>query len=272
MKINRYLIIFFVALTTMFVSCEEYEDSVEPSPTVADSNPAVRFLDENETYFEIPSSVTSIELTVIRSGGKTAIEVPVNVIENTESAFDVPSTLSFPAGKDTVTLSLPIKDGAPLGAEISISLSFGEDFVNPYKAEYGAYHGKVTILNWKPYANGTYQSAFFGDSWEQVLFHAENTNRYRFFDLYTKGIHFNFLWDEGKAIIPQYSTDADGAYLFTSGYVHPTYGMVTFHVDGSTDNTFYDSETGNLQIHGEWTVEAGSFGPTNEVYHITEKY
>lgn len=273
MKISRFLIIFFVAATTMLVSCEEFEDTVEPSPTVSDDNPAVRFAAENSAVFEIPSTVTAIDLTVIRSGKGSAIEVPVTVIENTENAFDVPATLSFPAGEDTVTFTLPITDNAPVGVDLSIAVKFGDEFVNPYKSEYGEYYGTVTILNWQPFANGTYQSAIFdGASWEQVLHKAENTNRYRFFDLYAVGTHFNFKWDGGEAIIPEYGTDADGYYIYMPGVIHPTYGEMTVLVDGSTTYTFYDAEGDFFQIEGNWTVAAGSFGWLDDYYFITERY
>jgi len=272
MKISRFLIIFFVAVTTMLVSCEEYEDTVEPSPTVSDDNPAVRFADDNSTFFEIPSTVTAIDLTVIRSGSGSAIEVPVTVIENTENAFDVPATLSFPAGEDTVTFSLPISDNAPVGVDLAISVKFGDEFANPYKTEYAEYYGTVSILNWQPYAKGTYASAFFGASWEQELYNAENTDKYRFFDLYAVGTHFNFLWDGGEAITPEYDTNADGYYIFKPGYIHPSYGEVTVLVDGNTNYTFYDEAGDYFQIEGNWTVSAGSFGWLDDFYYITERY
>lgn len=273
MKINKLILAIFIAASTVFVACEKYEDTVTPGPAVAEGNPAIRFAGENITEYELEPSVTSIELTVIRNGSESAIEVPITVIENTANSFDVPATLSFPAGEDTVTLVLPIiTANAPLGDLIKIAIEFGDEFSNPYKIEYSQFYGEVTILNWQPFATGTYYSQIFDSSWEQVLYRAQGTNKYRFFDLYATGYHFTFVWTGGVAITPVGAKDASGYYIFMPGVPHPTYGEITVHVDSDKAYTFYDAETDAFQFEGKWTVSAGSLGWKDDTYTITERY
>jgi hypothetical protein len=271
MKINKLLIIISLVVTAFIVSCEDYEDKVVPSPTVSEDSPAVRFAADNITEYELEPSITDIKVTVIRNGSESAIEVPIIVIENTKNSFDVPATLSFPAGQDTVILSLPINsDNAPLGEEIILGVKFGEEYSNPYLSQYNSFYGKITILNWQLYATGTYTSAIYGNAtWEQELYKAQGTEKYRFFDLYAEGYNFNFSWDGGEAITPEGELDADGYYIFMPGISHPTYGEMTVHVDSDPAYTFYDEEGAYFQIEGKWTVAAGSLGWKDDYFEIT---
>lgn len=272
MKINKLLLALFIVVATMFVACEEYVDTEVQSPTVSQDNPGVRFAALNKTQYELELTVNAIELMVIRNGSESAIEVPIKVLENTANSFDVPASVSFPAGQDTVMLALPINhDNAPLGEPIIITITFEDS--NPYLVEYSTFYGQVAILDWQPYAIGTYTSQFFEEGWEQVLFRALNTDKYRFFDLYFPGFHFNFTWVEGEqSLIPIGDLDADGYYIFMPGYVHPSYGDVTVRIDANKTYTFYDAENELFQFEGKWTVDAGSFGWFDEIYTISEKY
>ena len=273
MKINKLILAIFIATATLFVACEEFVDTEVVSPAVSDGNAAVRFADDNITAYELEPTVADIKLTVIRTGSSSAIEVPIVVIENTENSFDVPASLSFPAGKDTVVLTLPInKTNAPLGDEITIAIQFGVAFSNPYMAEYNSFYGKVTILNWQPFATGSYYAAFFPATLERVLHRAQGTNKYRFFNLFAEGYHLDFVWAGAKALTFSYAKDANGYHIFHTGYVHPTYGPVRAHIDGAVAYTFYDAASDSFTMDAQWRVDAGSFGWKTDVFTITTRH
>lgn len=273
MKINKFIIAIFIASAAMFVACEDFVDTEVISPIVSEGNPAVRFFNGNITEYELEPTVDDIKLTVIRTGSGSAIEVPINIIENTDNSFDVPAKFSFAAGQDTAVLSLPInKENAPLGVEITIAIQFGEEFSNPYMIEHNSFYGKVTILNWQPYATGSYYSEFFDVAWEQVLHRAQGTDKYRFFDLYSTGVHLNFEWTGDNSLEFKYPKDANGYYIFVTGYVHATYGPVNAHIDSDPAYTFYDEDNDYFQIEAQWRVEAGSFGWLDDIYQISERF
>ncbi|MGQ7868044.1 hypothetical protein [Sunxiuqinia sp. sy24] len=137
MKINKLYFAFLVLLTATMVACSEYEDTVEPSPVVAAGNPAVRFYSDNSTLFEFESTDEfSFNLTVVRDNKETAIEVPISEIADTANIFNVPETLAFPAGVDTVSLTITLDDNTPLGKTCGLEIQFDEQFTNPYKVEY----------------------------------------------------------------------------------------------------------------------------------------
>lgn len=272
MKISRLYITIIIA-TLFFVACDEYEDTVVPSPTVAADNPAARFVSTNATSYELdPAADLSFSLTVVRDNGSNAIEVPVNVITNTENGFVIPSSVSFAAGEDTTTLTIEMSESAPTGQALDFAIAFGEDYVNPYKSEYGSFYGEVSILVWVKYAVGTFESAFFEQSWTQELYNAEGTNKYRFYDLYVPGYNFDFTWDGDEELVPSYDTDGDGYYIFATGYNHPSYGPVTMHIDNNTDWTYYNEESDLFVINASWRVSAGAFGWLDDFYTITERF
>lgn len=148
MKINKLYIAFLILITATMVACEEYTDTVEPSPTVSADNPGVRFYSENLSEFELEPDELSFSLTVIRDKGTGAIEVPLAVVADTAGIFDVPSSISFPASVDTVSITIAANENATkdlsYGLEIEID---DEQYTNPYKSEYPSFK---TVVYLKP--------------------------------------------------------------------------------------------------------------------------
>lgn len=260
MKINRFLIIFFVAVTTMLVSCEEYEDSVEPSPAVSADMNVVTFPAGNTSNFEFSPLDTEFDITVSRTNTSGALEVPLTVLSNTDDSFTVPSSVSFAAGEETATITITINyDNAPLGQELELALKVDDAYYNPYKEEYGKYYASVKILEWQKYANGTYESGVFGVLGQVDLYKLKDENKYRIFDVYADGHHLTFGW-EGEASLtwPDYSTDADGYYVWETGAYVDGYGYFWVALDASPSYTFYDAGTSTFQIEGYWTATDNS--------------
>ncbi|WP_430971780.1 hypothetical protein [Sunxiuqinia rutila] len=134
---NKLYIAFSLLLSVTMMACSEYEDTVDPSPVVAEGNPAVRFYSENSMLFKFEhTDELSLDLTVIRENKEEAIEVPITEVADTANIFNVPETLTFPAGEDTVSLTITLDDNAPLGVTCGLEIQFDEQYTNPYKVEY----------------------------------------------------------------------------------------------------------------------------------------
>ena len=161
---------------------------------------------DNETRFELVPTDANFTLTVKRSVGGSALQVPVTVVVNTENSFIVPESVAFASGETTAELTISMTPNAPTAVPLALELSFGDENVDPYLVEYGRYFGEVSILNWQVYAIGTFTSGYFGTSWEQELYRAEDTDRYRFYDLFAAGYNYEFEWEEGEEEITPYGT------------------------------------------------------------------
>lgn len=274
MKINRFLTaLSFIVVLTM-VACSDYADTEILSPTVAGDNPSVRFIAENQTSFELePGDNASFTITVKRSSGSTALNAPLQVDVNTDNSFIVPDKVTFAAGENTADLVIAMSPSAPTGVPLTLELSFNKDYVNPYLVEYGSYKGEVSLLKWVKYATGTYTAGFFESSWEQDLFRAEGTNKYRFYDLFSEGFNYEFKWEQGKAAVSPGGTPNSSGYLVQeSGYVHATYGMVSTATDPDPAYSNYNVENETFAFDRQWRVAAGSFGWFTDTYKITQKY
>jgi len=274
MKIYRLLtaLSFIVALT--MVSCSEYVDTESLSPTVSGDNPAVRFIEGNQTSFELePGDNASFTLTVKRSNSSAALDAPLHVDVNTENSFIVPDKVTFAAGENTANLVIAMSPSAPTGVPLNLELSFEADYVNPYLVEYGSYKGEVSLLKWVKYSTGIYTAGFFKDSWEQDLYRAEGTNKYRFYDLFVQGYNYEFLWVQGKvAVTPAGTPNSSGYLVQESGYVHSSYGMVSTATDPDPAYTNYNAANEVFSFDRQWRVAAGSFGWFTDTYKITQKY
>ena len=147
---SKILFYTFAVTLFMFAACSEDEITREPSPTVSAGNLAVRFASDNNIEFELdPANELSFTLTVIRDNATAAAEVPITVITNTENSFIFPSTVSFPAGEDTVVITITMSASAPTGQVLPFEIAFeGDDYVNPYKMEYSMLYGEVSIVKW----------------------------------------------------------------------------------------------------------------------------
>lgn len=275
MKINRFLIIIFVAVTTLLVSCEEYEDTVVPGAAVADDFPSVRFLSTNPAVYEFdPTGIEDITVTVIRSYSSGALEVPIIVVDSltTEGVFTIPSTVSFADGEDTVAIPVAIDPDAANAADgdPEFVIQIPEEYVNGYKAEIGELHTTIAIVVWVKYAAGDYYSALFDSSWPQDLYTVEGTNKFRFYELYTPGgnpLSFTLEGDNGDEVL----FSADGYMFWDSGFTYGSYGLMTVYWD-SAPYSYYDADAGLFQFEGFFYLGSSGYGWQDDIFTITSKY
>jgi hypothetical protein len=197
MKYYSKLFAFFVTLSILLLgACSDYEDTVTPSPTVQEGNPALRFASNNDVFEVDPAGDLSISVTVMRDNGVAAGDYPIEVVTNTENSFIVPSSVSFAAGAETVVLKIGISPSAPTGVDLSLEITFPDEFVNPYKVNYANYHATTSVVLWE--SLGICQ---FSDSWtlysvsEVELFYSPDKKQYRFTNPYTEELLLEAEWE-----------------------------------------------------------------------------
>ncbi|MCY1634802.1 hypothetical protein [Marinifilum sp. D737] len=155
MKINNIYITALLLIAALFVGCDEYEDTVEASPSV-EGTKAIRFADENPTDVKVYLAIdNTFSLTIKRDDVSSALDVPVKVITNEENMFSIPANVSFAAGENTAELSIVLSPGSVIDQAYDIELEFADEYyTNPYKVEIPTYSGQVTQIYYCPLDNG----------------------------------------------------------------------------------------------------------------------
>ncbi len=257
------------AMIWLLVACSEDYPERTPSPEVDPNCIGVYFPKPIESV-EVELEVTSLSVTIARLDSTDPADVPLTVVQNDSNIYRVPDSVHFAANQSKATVQVSFPE-AKIAVYYTLELKVeGKAFVNPYKNS-PSYSLTLAKLKWEKFASGIFTSKFFGASWPQDLYHAINTNRYRFFDLWITSYHYDFYWETDQSTItPAGTLDSEtGLYIQPSGYVDPTYGMIMTNTSPSESLTFYDPEKTLFTFTIEWTVDAGSFGSTAETYQIT---
>jgi hypothetical protein len=250
MKINKLLIAFSILVATAMVACSEYEDTVEPSPTVSADNPAVRFYSGNPELFELDPDGLSFSLLVVRDKGTGSIDVPITEVSDTADVFNVPGTISFPSGTDTVAMEITVDPSAPYIDPIGLEVAVGDDqYTNPYKAEYPSFATAVAIeppclLN-EVFLNLVFDGYASECTWE--LTDDEGTV-----------IASGGPWEDGTASAEAEFCLDDGTYTFTiydaygDGLSYPENGSATITSNGEQlvyiEGDFGESDSGTFTL------------------------
>ena len=145
--------------------------------------------------------------------------------------------------------------GATSKYEITLTLT-NEEQLSPSKVN------TITVvvgrkLTWKNIGVGVYTSEIFGDSWDQPVEKAEEGNVYRLPDCIFEGYPIIFsLSDDGQSLA--------GWDKQAIGYVHPTYGMMSF-------KAVEMERVGNtLSFHVFGLVDLGTLAEGIEVLELPE--
>lgn len=201
MKVNKIYILIWVVAAIFMVSCEEYEDTVEPGPAVSADNPGVRFSAMNNDVYEVTQEGLTFTLTVNRDSSSTgAIEVPIAVVSDTSDVFTVPASVSFAANEFSTTINISITDAASKGVYYGIEIACDEQFVNPYKSEYSSYFGEIAISVYENLGTAQFYDSFsFYSVAEVSLEHnTVQTDMYRVSFPYSEGILVEAEWRDDE--------------------------------------------------------------------------
>lgn len=230
MKINKLIIAFSILVATAMVGCSEYEDTVEPSPTVSADNPAVRFYSGNPESFEVNPEVLSFSIMVVRDNGTGNIEVPISEVADTADIFNVPGSISFPSGTDTVELEITIDPSTPIEKPFGLEVAVGdEQYINPYKAEYPSFATNVSVV----------PSCLFNEVYLDLIFDGYASEcTWDLVDDSGTVIASGGPWEDGTASAEAEFCLEDGTYTFTiydaygDGLSYPENGSATITSNG----------------------------------------
>ena len=263
LKLN-YMALF--AVLALFSACTEEDDYTPAQPSAVEETEYF-FNREQATSAILPLSaseyVVVLERVLVDSAevGAVTLELDVNADKN---VFTVPESVTFEAGAKTAEIVIAINENMEAFKDYAVEISLPEEVINPYKMDnYSIFTLKLLKEDYAPFALGTYTSWFFEQSWDAVLEYSPMLDLYRFKDCWVKG-DVTFTCDRETMKFEM------TAAQFESGYVHPSYGMVTAKVLAA--NNGFDAETNTFYFAYQFIVSAGSFGADYDTFEIKEVY
>ncbi|MFA6580294.1 MAG: hypothetical protein WCS79_00660 [Paludibacter sp.] len=270
-KIKNVLIACFTTL--LFTACTA--DIVrDPSPVTNPNSTNVYFGISNTNSPVLSIDQTSFKVAIGRKVTDKAQTVALTAGNVYGDKFQIPATVTFAAGEDSVDIEIVVKD-LELMKKYHISISIDQEQTLPYAIQTVLPRLELSVIkeDFAPYANGTYTSAFFEANWPQTLEYSPSTKLYRFKDCWATGYNVTFKWDEaakpGEVNIIG-TTNSAGTYIYLqTGYIDATYGMVSAYYP-TADINYYNSNTKTFTFPIKWYVSAGSFGVYADTYLITQ--
>lgn len=231
------------------------------------NGPNVYFSNYNTPEVVLASDATEFEVALLRSDAKDALTVPLKGVCTIDGIFDVPESVEFPSGVDSVNVKITVLDKVEMFKNYSLTLSVPEEYTHQYALQdgYPACAIKVIKEDFVSYANGIFCDGFWTDqAWNAVLQYSPLLEIYRIQDPWGQGgDDFTFAWDGDSEKVTM------GAAKYATGLVYSSYGAITANV--LKDYTgYYHFEAGELelmqsacdafQLCFKWTVTAGSLG------------
>jgi hypothetical protein len=258
-KLIKFLSV--VGCAALAAACSDEFPKRETSPVGNENSMQVYFpAATNKAYHELETADDHVTIYMAREKSDEAAEIPLTVLRNDNNVFDVPATVGFGQGEAEIAVDIPFS-GEEVATNYTLEIKIdGNAYVNPYKEANGVAHLAITIvkLQWEPFASGTFTSNFVTDVvigmsgiFPCVLHKAVGTNKYRFFELYKPGYHFNFEWEDGEKNIAISPTDVSvkasgNVYYgqFTGHDMGDEYGYAKLYAYASTDPevTYYEAE------------------------------
>ena len=255
-RMKKIKILFLLPVALLMASCSE-DTGMNTYPARGDE----AFFDDTEYGYTVSADMENaytIEVLRANKSGKASVGVTVSVADKAlDGVFTAPASVEFADGDIASSVKISFdRSKLTIGAENEITVNLQSETDLPYATEC-----KLVVVRdytWKEYKKGTYASGIlaklFGQatSWEQTMEVAEEKpNLYRLKDWYhnagTKfsksGADLTFLWDGGTSSEVSFTVpaDKDGGVSFSTGWYHPSYGLVSMYID--TESAKYDSES-----------------------------
>lgn len=275
MKLNKFLIL-FAGIALMFTACQKDVER-EPSPAFPEEVAAIFFPSPDERGAEVDPSagIYSSVVTIARRDSVGELTVALKVIENTDSIFVVPASVTFADQQKEVEFEISFV-GAQDGVSYSLVIEADASQVNPYLEGSAFYQYSVTPIKWIPAEkpaifDGWVFAAFYGIPeafWYVPFEYAElggGAMRYRFKNAYASaptavdewGIYNGFPfndpgdWDDTQDWFTIINVDSKGAAEISSHQIGVdwTYGNIEI---GMTCNF-----TGDFDTYGFGEFEDG---------------
>ena len=253
---KKIKILFFLPVVLFMASCSE-DTGMNTYPARGDE----AFFDDTEYGYTVSADMENaytIEVLRANKSGKASVGVTISVADKAlDGVFTAPASVECADGDIASSVKISFdRSKLTIGKENEITVNLQSETDLPYATEC-----KLVVVRdytWKEYKKGTYGSGLlaklFGKatSWEQPMEVAEEKpNLYRLKDWYhnagTKysksGADLTFLWDGGTSSEVSFTVpaDKDGGVSFSTGWYHPSYGLVSMYID--TESAKYDSES-----------------------------
>ena len=253
---NKIKILFLLPVALLMASCSE-DTGMNTYPARGDE----AFFDDTEFSYVVSAKMEdaySVEVLRANKSGDASVGVTIEVANPAvKGAFTAPASVEFKDGEIASLVKISFdRSKLTIGEENEITVNLQSETDLPYATEC-----KLVVVRdytWKEYAKGTYVSGIlsklFGKmtSWEQSMEVAEEKpNLYRLKDWYhnagtdfsDSGYDLTFLWDGGTSSEVSFTVpaDKDGGVSFSTGWYHPSYGLVSMYID--TETAKYDSES-----------------------------
>ncbi len=256
MKIfNKLAIVATMAAGIGFTSCQE-ELAYEVGAPAAQDSAIVYFADDlNEVVLAIDDS--TFQVSIARTVTEAATyNLNVALEDGVNGNIVVPTTVTFEEGETETAITVNVTD-IVLMQDYTVNIAIDEAWVNPYAV------GDNTVLSFvvkredfAPYVVGTYTDGFlYAESWETELQYSPSTQMYRFKNCWGFGTDVLFTWDGAEKVVVKPA-------IVSTGYVHPSYGVITANYYNDYTYAVVDPETNAVQMAFaiEFRVATGSFG------------
>ena len=185
---------------------------------------------------------------------RTNSEAAENIsLTSDNSHFNVPSSVSFNANESKKTVSVPFSILGGTTETVTIAVAKESSTI------YGNDTLTFTITRdfvWEYLGDGVFTSWLFGESWPQPVYRGEGTHLYKLPGYIAEGYDLTFELTEDDAHL------AAPIAKIETGYMHPSYGMISVEGGVDADGNPYDIEREDNVIYLplKYTVSAGSFG------------
>ncbi len=274
MKTTKIALTALASLSLLFVACND-EVTYEPAPTPNPTSNKVYF-PQQATKVTLGVTEDTVEVLIARKVATEALTVKLNVSETYEGVFKAPSSVTFAAGDTLESIFVKVGEVEFIkNYTFSLTIADQSQIENPYiqGASLPTITCNVIREDFKPYANGTFSSEFFGNAEpatkDAVLEYSGATNQYRISDCWVEGYDVLFTWDGGASVTVKGGVFKPGSTAYTpavqTGWVEGDYGMVWAIFNG---NNTYDEATKTFTFPITWRVTEGSFGVYTEQYTI----
>ncbi|MCQ2239963.1 MAG: hypothetical protein MJZ73_12135 [Bacteroidaceae bacterium] len=260
MKINKFLLIAAMSVfATAFVACDE-DDNYAPGKPAGSNN--VAFVDPGNVV--LAKTATEFDLTLVRvDTTKTVselpeIEVPIEIVK-LETDFIVPTSVTFPAGVDTVSITVKLPEEMALNKAYTFMVRVAQSFADPYVVQDNVFQCYTTITkeDYDVKYTGTYIDQFLyaeedAAEWAVEIEYSPSLEIYRINGLFADGYPIYFQWNEEENTI--LITDANGeeTNLVETGEAYDAENRIVVYTDEA--DFYYDPETKTIHLPFYWYV------------------
>lgn len=159
MKLNKIFLFAATILGTALTACSSDDDITVGEQDTA--KPFVYFSSENKTTYSVePTAPTEFSIKFGRQDASNAVDIPLEVTENTDNVFNVPSTVSFAAGETESVITVTYPD-APIGKPCTLRVGLSPDYAGIYKDGTREMVFTVNRVKWNSLGMGTMDENFY---------------------------------------------------------------------------------------------------------------